>query len=441
MSNCINCTEPITKNNKTGICYSCKTNKNITITFTLARTKFKLTESEIKNAGLFTIHTKVRGNSGRKYLIKDIESLAKKIINSLDPNDKRRTKMEKKLGTIEPANIPKQKAIIPPTITNKPERGKTIMKYIDEKYPEYKNKLLFTDLVIKYINNIITYESATTAMEEKYQNHLKKCNFEKLLLNYVTKSFSKDELIKKIKTYHNLGLKKSVVLTEKLISDYFIYDKNGNLYNYISSQPEYVNFSQNEYHFNFNEVDIDGVGFINKLSTKVEIYIYQNVTKQNRIILLTEKLHAKGLLLRSDSKLCNWYIEGDIVLVNKNIEDQPITSADDIVETMDEMNFYHTKTNYAAINKTLIGDNSKRVYDSDNSDDDDSYDEWDEYKYHGRRSYHWTTTKPISKINLEAKISVLKRRDNSDYNSMPINVKNLCDKYCNFSQKVENKRK
>lgn len=144
---------------------------------------------------------------------------------------------------------------------------------------------------------------------------------------------------------------------------------------------------------------------------------------------MQEKLSAKGLQLRSDSKLCSFYIHGGIDYVNYNM-DNKIESIDDIIDIMEEMNFYHTKTNYAHVNKEQLRNFSKRVYDDDNNDG-----------YYHYYNYHYEYEKPISEINLIAKKLVLKTIDKKLIANAPKNVVNLYEKLYNSNDKKSIKRK
>jgi hypothetical protein len=86
--------------------------------------------------------------------------------------------------------------------------------------------------------------------------------------------------------------------------------------------------------------------FIENLQDKnLEEYIEKKITRDMRKRKLEEALNKYNLRIREDSKICNAYIKGDLEEV-KLMTDK-IKSFDDIVNTVIEMNFLYTKTNYA----------------------------------------------------------------------------------------------
>lgn len=90
---------------------------------------------------------------------------------------------------------------------------------------------------------------------------------------------------------------------------------------------------------------------------------------------LCEALAARGLVLRQDSALCSNYVD---------LENYTEYSMDEIVEIMDNMQFLHTHTNYAQINRTMLNRAFERKrshyyeyrdfgWQDDSSGDDDDY--------------------------------------------------------------------
>ncbi|AYV81170.1 MAG: hypothetical protein Harvfovirus19_15 [Harvfovirus sp.] len=388
MTECINCCATLRKNNQTEICPKCKKDTTVTITFTNARKLYKLTESDIDDGNLYTINVNYHGSPGRKYLIKDIENLAKKIFDQLPNTDKRKIK--------NLSSLTKKKNL------------HAINKYISGKYTEPFISQI-NDLIQQHANGLITYDDATNAIEARYTLFNNKVSFKDLLHKYISEQFSKASLTR-------LALNDELI---DLISDditlYFKYNNQVGFIHLITASQDYQLFANDDNHINFSEIDIDRSGLIAKLKTVAEQIIFPAVVKLYRREDLIKKLTEHGLTLRHDSKLCTWYLEGGISLVKSNSVGQTIHNLDDIVNIMDEMNFYHTKTNYASINKLLIRRNSHRVEDSDwESDDDDS-------------CYHWELTKPVTEINLKAKIHVLRENRNLNYNDMPVNVKKTYD--------------
>ncbi len=86
------------------------------------------------------------------------------------------------------------------------------------------------------------------------------------------------------------------------------------------------------------------------------------IKKYVRKYELIEKLAQKNLKLRSDSRLCNLYINGGIE--NMNNLDVQINSVDDIVDIMEEMDFYFKHTNYKNMVKQEIMESCNSVFQS-----------------------------------------------------------------------------
>ncbi|AYV82456.1 MAG: hypothetical protein Hyperionvirus1_35 [Hyperionvirus sp.] len=395
MVQCINCNVTLRKNNLTKICPPCKNDDTVTITFTNARKLYKLTESDIDDAKLYAIKVNNRGTTGRKFLIKDIEILAKKVFDALPPDNKQKIK---NLENLE----------------NK-QRRSAIKKYLSDKYTESFTSTV-GDLIELCSNGSITYNDTIKDIDIRFTAYKLKQDFQYRLKKYVSEQFSE----KSLSTY--AANNELLNLSSNDISEYF---KNNNKISFlymITQSRDYESFAANDLHINFTEVDIDRSDLQMNLKIIAHQIIYSAVHKLYRTDDLIKKLTEKGLALRGDSKLCNWYIAGGIPMVKSNYVDQQINSVDDIVNTMEEMNYYYTKTNYSSINKALIRANSHKVQDWD-SEDDNSYDSYDRY----HQNFHWELTKPINEINLAAKIQTLRENLGADYNDMPSNVKKTYD--------------
>ena len=91
------------------------------------------------------------------------------------------------------------------------------------------------------------------------------------------------------------------------------------------------------------------------------LFLINFVAKHNRRKELIFKLAQRDLVLRSDSKLCQLYIEGGVDHLNTVVKQHnglqigPIGSVDDIVDVMEEMDFYFTHTKYSELMKNKNG--------------------------------------------------------------------------------------
>ena len=87
------------------------------------------------------------------------------------------------------------------------------------------------------------------------------------------------------------------------------------------------------------------------------------------------------------------------------------------------MDFYYKYTEYPQINKKELKKYSKYINDGESDDDD--------YKYKYYNSYYYTYTKPISEINLGAKIKALHLVYEKLMENAPKNVVELYNKIKN----------
>ena len=94
---CHKCFRSISNTNSSGLCASCKSNPNITISTTNAKNMYGLTNEEIDDAHIFNFEIYVNGNMGFKYFVDDIEELAEYVHSSSDSNSKRKNSYMKTL--------------------------------------------------------------------------------------------------------------------------------------------------------------------------------------------------------------------------------------------------------------------------------------------------------------------------------------------------------
>lgn len=310
-NNCYNCNKEISTQNKSNICINCKTHK--CITFTNVKKLYHLLEEEINNSNLFTISVKCNGTIGRKFLIRDIEKLAKNIYSKIDNKDKRKIKY---LHYLEIKN-----------------RKIKLDNYI-EKHSIDKNNII--SLYNEYIDNKSNYKHIIKKIKDK--------NDEFLLIKRRTELL--DTMIKN-------NIKKRWKDYVKQLEIYKLSIKHGysNIHNVIKEIK--------------NQID----------------------NRNKREYELRELLKLKKLNLRDDSILCKLYIDGGIDTVKNKCKD--INTIIDIVNVMDEMNYYYTKTNYNIIKRKLI-----------NKCD-------------------------VHEINEKAKIITLSMFNNVNINKLPINIYKL----------------
>jgi hypothetical protein len=353
---CYYCKSPVSKNNQSSLCVDCKFDKSITISHTNAKKVFFLIDNELISANIFCYKYSSHGNTCRIYIRDEVDKLAKNIFEKQKLSDKRKTKYLRKRDEME----------------NIKELNNFIINNIEEAYQEYT---FASDIYQKYA---------------KKPNDFYKIIGKQLLENYYEKS-ARDYTMKQRAKLIDNSIKK------ELPNENFKNIKNFHFYTtYVTD------FDQN--------LDIT-IDLIKKKLLKNKI---KKEEEDKRKKVLEKKLENIGLQLRQDSKLCSFYIMGGIDTVNFYYEgDAQLQSVDDIIAIMDEMNFYHTKTNYPSINKNLIYEYTDKEVKYDFSDDesssDDYYHEKGDWDFNGYNHVRYNRIKSISEINREAKIIVLKR--------------------------------
>ena len=99
-----------------------------------------------------------------------------------------------------------------------------------------------------------------------------------------------------------------------------------------------------------------------KTVDRLEEYIIRMCKEEDeserRRLMLCRELTNRGLNFREDSKICEAYIDGGIEEVQEI--DPNINDLNDIVNIMEEMSFYHKKTNYKSLLGTMISKNRNR---------------------------------------------------------------------------------
>ena len=394
---CVCCSEEIKKTNDSGFCVSCKSDKSMTITTTNAKKIYGLTDEDLEDDLLHSFSVNNRGSTGTKYIITEIVKLANEICaNTENPKKKKKISEKLKLNkkTTEVDKFIKDKIINSTSVSI----IKIRKEYIDSDVKSFKNtcnELSKEDKEITRINKSV----------ELFKNNLSE------LVN---------DKFTKIKYYE-----KYCGISNEVITKYENYNTDFTelIFN-LEHSKEYTDFRNSDNTYFTSKGAIEKTDIFSKLNGIAKKYIMDNVDKLERKNNLIEKLMAKELILRSDSKLCSWYIAGGLEEVNK-FSEVKFDSIDEIVDVMEEMNFYHIKTNYSTINKDMLRKYSEYVYDDD-SDSDDSYDN---YKYDYHREYrqhgHYEYIKPINEINLLAKKAVLKQISNDLIQSAPKNVVKL----------------
>ncbi len=388
MNSCASCGIKLNKSVVTGVCVNCK--KNEMITTTNIKKYFGLTADDLQDNDLFVLTLKGT-YSGTKYIISQIIKLVEKIIDQTTD-----IKMKNKLL---------------------------------DKYNKYNRKKLITDFLLKSKFKFVTDE-----MQQLINNYI---DINVTSIDVVSKQIT-EEYNKKIKyeqkreeIINNINKELMTTFTNKQIllekcdinEDKYNYmlnkKKNTWLVDELKKNSTYINFITNMNIYLINEGELEKSGVIKTLyvkATKIINELYNKKFINDRKNELIKKLGEKSLMLRSDSHLCNHYINGGMDEINDIVKDKTIKSIDDIVNIMDEMNFYYSETDYGNEVKKL-----KNMYTDYYSDDyDDSYDH-----YYNRNKY---LTKSINEINEEAKSNIIKNIKNININKLPLYVRELYDK-------------
>lgn len=389
MSKCDKCDKAISKGNKSGFCLECKYK---TISRTNVKKLYKLTDDDLDDhdAELNSYDIIVRGTAGIKYFPDEIEKLVTKICNNLDESNKADKKKKDKLM----ANILKK--------NNKKE----LESSLGEKYYECTKNDKIHDLIQNYINLSSDNKKVKDDIKKKIltiYDDLK--NAEKIKKQYIDmidttikKRYTQDFITKLIKKGGKIS-PTSVMLC-------------------IKETDTYNKLTQNVIPELNDEKSLLKSDIFDKFDVHAKQYVINVSEQDERKTVLIEKLAQKGLVLRDDSKLCQYYIEGDVTRVMARTEIKNINSVDDVVDIMDEMNFYYTKTNYETVHKKIMyryNDHHRHYNRYEFFDYTDDYDS--DYEYEGEPD--------PGMISLMAKTDVLKTFKFKKNSYVPKNVLDL----------------
>ena len=124
---------------------------------------------------------------------------------------------------------------------------------------------------------------------------------------------------------------------------------------------------------------------IKTISNDLNTLIYYITEKEKRINELVDGLKAKGLELRSDSVLCSKYIEGS----NEY-------SCEEIINIMEQMNWFFCHTKYSQYSKQY--DYENRQYDSDY---------YQEYNYYHKYNINYSEYDELQKYNKNSMLNYM----------------------------------
>jgi hypothetical protein len=406
---CLCCYGKLPKTNKVRLCSKCKSDKTLLMSATNIKKIYGLTDEDLNSVdnNFHFFEFKYKCVSGRRFIIKEIEDY---VVKQIENGNK---KLEKKLKVIQTKKEKKEKKDLKTleinTFLSQNIRNKThsdILEIIDE-YIESNN---------------ISLDKISIKISEKDKQITKNIEHKQLFFNNLKKI-----IINKLSN-------NKYFIHELKLEEYIKFINSIEYSNFINTISIWIRKYESKYHQCISSVnEIYKSGLLEIVYTDLKYDILKISSKYFRKNQLIEALKNQNLTLRQDSKICDWYINGGIENVNDKSEIH-IESINDIVDIMIEMNFYHTCTKYAYVNKDQLRRFSEYVYDSD----------FDEY---GHDNYgHYEHIKPISEINFIAKkiviSDIIKSKSEHILNNAPKNVIDLYILVSNeLKQKIMNKTK
>lgn len=296
---------------KTGFCSDCKRDKTLLMTATDVKINYGLTDEELndKSNGFNIYYYKNYKTLSRKFIIEEIENYVKNTL--VNGNVLLKKKLEKvNAKKLKKIRINEIDTFILSNIVNKND----------------------SDL-IKIINE---YKKMINVPIDKICSELSK----------------KDKELTQINNHKNIFISNLKHIALEKISDqnYFIQELG------ISSENVKKFMKSEEYNIFVNNIDyklreqylvkyhtcLSAINEIKKSDIFPLMITYLKTTMINKFDIfmrkneLTEKLNARGLTLRNDSKICQWYIDGSIDNVN-SLSNIDIMSVNDIVDIMEAL--------------------------------------------------------------------------------------------------------
>jgi hypothetical protein len=332
---CKCCKTKLSKYDTCNICGNCKFDDTKTMSETNAKKQYRFTNYDFIIHNIFSFDVYVHRHHGTKYIIKDLDALAKKLISSNNQD------YIKRLEKFAKTNASKKV---------KSERREEIWSFIKNEI-ENRDDDEICALAYKYIKS--------TAKTSKLDAIKKKmCEKDKFVTEYNTK---RQLFVDAVKDAMNKNTSKTKCA--EYIAKLFDIDDNvtkyivKHLYNkFIEIFYELVDTECKKAYRTIDESvkcllttagSIVKAGYIEKLEKDIR----SHRLKMNEMLRKMELEHRFGvvnLFVRSDSATCNAYITHGIT---KFLIDLGINDANDVVEVAREMNFYYNHTNYLNISR------------------------------------------------------------------------------------------
>lgn len=336
-NSCKCCGKNISKNADVCICSDCKFDDDMTLSATNAKKLYGLTNDDLNNGDFFTFEVCVHKKYGTKYLVKELEEYSE---NKIEVDEKYASKMKRKKVLAENKELKENRKdeineFIYRNLTNRsdPEIIKIQNDYVNSKIitiDDIKNNLLNKDKEISQLNKI--KKTFSNNFKEIMRENLQEDSYVAKLLGLAN---TKETIFLIYNENYNLKF-----YTDEIIND-FIYEITSNNFDCLIT----------------TKASILNSGYIKKIEESLKIRllpVYERLAREHE---LKHKLLEKKLELRDDSKLCQLYINGGIQEVNDEI-DIHIESVDDIVDVMEEMDFYFKHTQYS----TVMQDKRNEIY-------------------------------------------------------------------------------
>ena len=327
---CKCCNGELSKTSTCGVCSNCKFNDSVTLSATNAKKQYALTDDDLLNGNFFSFDVFIRGSRGTKYLVSELETYSKKLLNS--GNDSYKKKLEKK-NILKNTKLLKEKRTIEinkflsENIKNTDDEiiVEIVAKFVDSKITKIEDisqQLLDRDKIVTQLNN----------SKEEFKNNFTQIIEEKLSdFNYLCKILNVDIATPFMPKYSD-DCKYFKIYIDGEIDSYISEVIINNFDPLVCTKADILKTNHLE-------------NFESKLSVQLIVDDVKHFIRENEV---TQKLKQKKLERRNDSALCQLYIDGGIKYVKDNTNIN-IETLDDIIDIMEEMNFYFTKTNYGEL--------------------------------------------------------------------------------------------
>ena len=397
---CYNCETPT----KFTLCSTCCFDPKITISQTDAIKKYKLTHNDLNNNNLFYYQFKTHGNIGTKYLISEIEALAYKLSENLDPYDKRRIAYNKQKSINDKyhgeqnkisENIRQTKQYLKEIMTKYEYDNELINKIIDEDINEQINQIVGIPEEINIVSESLKLITSVCliAKIKQYQlenkkkldlllvdidkKYVEKCRKTEWYQKCILGTMQLQDSFDRIKKYYDELIAKDIRRStiDNLITKTFTTKKNIKI---VMDDKRYLNYIDKD--------NTDHIKFINEMVNKFD---YEEIIRK-RTLKINKKMvgiidnkyvnmaynHPSYKNYVKDSSISDKEINGiidqiKIIVNNKKEQDGRVSSVKKIVTNIQDIcnndiykHYIETGSNYNNLHTLILTENRIREIDN-----------------------------------------------------------------------------